>query len=208
MLTSPERKALLKAGLSAEHILMFMDLLENRNVTEVTNVTKRTVTKVTHPVTCKCRNCYMKKYRKDKKHKVTSYADVTHDVTPVVTKVTQKTPSHIENAHTCVELKPFLLTSLESKKDIILTKMSHTSLPPEWKSWTQKEFGWDDETTTDVWQLFYEYWVNGKGKATKREKWGATWRTWCRTQAMRMKTQSFDFKKPRYSDVKKGVTTL
>lgn len=84
----------------------------------------------------------------------------------------------------------FLLTSEEDQgKKVskpLLSKMPFVTLPPEWEKWAMSEFGWTAEVAQDTWQLFFEYWVNGKGRAVKREKWGATWRTWCRNQAGRM----------------------
>lgn len=122
-----------------------------------------------------------KRYRENKKIKQIQNPCVTDNVTSVTSRVTVK-PIYIEDT--------FLLTSevkKESKKDIILNKMSFVTLPEDWRKWAMDEFGWPLEITQDTWQLFFEYWVNGKGRSTKREKWGATWRTWCRTQAQRVK---------------------
>lgn len=72
--------------------------------------------------------------------------------------------------------------SINYTKSKKLIFMPFEILPTEWKNWAVEEKGFDDLALQDIFSLFREYWVFGKGKKTKREDWLATWRNWIRNQ--------------------------
>ena len=60
------------------------------------------------------------------------------------------------------------------------------------------ERGWSEQVVLDVWAIFRDYWLNGKGKNTKREDWSATWRNWFRKE--NIKPQGGNHETDRSSD--------
>lgn len=82
-----------------------------------------------------------------------------------------------------------------------VSKMPFSEIPFEWRVWVINEKGWDDSVIEDVWSIFRDYWQTGKGKTTKRQDWGPTWRSWCRKDNSGQKTNGAHYAKPTKIDL-------
>lgn len=116
----------------------------------------------------------------------------------------EKCYSHANSNAVAMRFDATLTPTLKKEPPIVPqgTVMPFSEIPPEWKTWAQKERGWDEGTIADTWQEFHSYWTEGKGKKTKRSEWGATWRNWCRKQNISSKT------KPPIALARANVRTL
>jgi hypothetical protein len=63
--------------------------------------------------------------------------------------------------------------------DTELLKMPFKDFPLEWKDWALEKTTLEGSRLEDTWLDFKEYWVDGKGRNTKRGDWSRSWRKWC-----------------------------
>jgi hypothetical protein len=73
------------------------------------------------------------------------------------------------------------------KEKPIATALPYTSLPDDWKKWTQQQWRFvTDDRIADVWAGFSEYWtVTVKGRKALKTDWPRTWRNWSHKENFR-----------------------
>jgi hypothetical protein len=126
-------------------------------------------------------------------------------------KTTNIRPASDQQATTPKEPK----NSFSNEKESNRVNLPYSELPKLWGEWTVAEMGWQRQQIMDTWLLFRDYWTEGKGKKTKRDKagWLACWRTWCRKDAPAKKPfagAAKGFPKPegRYSEKRSNVKVI
>jgi DNA-binding transcriptional regulator YhcF (GntR family) len=75
----------------------------------------------------------------------------------------------------------------EGKRKKRVSAFALERIPEDWINFSIQEKNWDTEICQDVFRAFREYYTQGRGKKTKREDWGLSWRTWVRRENIKPK---------------------
>lgn len=72
------------------------------------------------------------------------------------------------------------------------TRLSETwVLPKDWGNWALAEYPtWEADQVRHIAAMFKDHWIAASGSSARKHDWLATWRNWCRKEAMSTQTKT------------------